>query len=119
MFADSYTLDYKGTDDLILTKRKESNYSSEYFGTVGSDDIVVTIKHTIPATRLGGEHSHMVRMDIVTYGIDNVIVARKSVWRVFASYLGQQNATDLTNASSALGELLSSPNMVKLLAGES
>lgn len=119
MYADSLTLNYAGTGDLVLTKRKESNYTSEYFGTIGLEDFTLHIKHTIPPSRLGGEHSHMVRMDIVTYDATNTVVAKSSVWRVFGSYLGQQNATRVTNADKAIVSFLTAPNMAKLLAGES
>lgn len=119
MFADTLTLDYKGTDDLVLVKRKESNYSSEYFGSVGLDDVVMTIKHTIPATRLGGEHSHMVRFDITRYDAANAIVARFSTWRVLASYLGQQDSVTLADIYDSSSEFLNPGNITKILNGES
>lgn len=119
MFADSLTLNYAGTGDLVLTKRREEGYSSEYFGTIGTTDFVMSIKHTIPRNRNGGEHSHLVRLDATTYDAENQIIARASSWRVFGSYVGQQVSTTVTNLDKAVGSFITAPNLQKLLLGES
>lgn len=118
MFADTLTLNYAGTGDLVLTKRKEQGYSSEYFGNIGSEDFILTIKHTVPQNR-AGEHSHLVRLDVITFDAQNVIIGKASTWRVFGSYLGQQVIAKVTNLDKAIGSLMTAPNLTKLLNGES
>lgn len=119
MFADTLTLNFAGTGDLVLTKRREDGYSSEYFGTIGLTDFIMLIKHTIPKSRTTGETSHLARLDMITYDAANVVIAKASVWRVFGTYLGQQNATTVTNLDKAVASFQTAPNLVKLLAGES
>lgn len=119
MFAETLTLNFAGTGDLVLTRRKEANLSSEYAGTIGTQDFVLVIKHTIPPNRLGGEHSHLVRLDVTTYDATNKIIGRASSWRVFGSYIGQQVTTTVTNLDKALGSLMTAGNLTRLLNGES
>lgn len=119
MFAETLTLNFAGTGDLVLTRRKEGNYSSEYSGTIGTQDFILTVKHTIPPNRQGGEHSHLVRLDVITYDASNVIIGRASAWRVFGSYIGQQVTATVTNLDKALTSLMTAGNMTKLLNGES
>lgn len=119
MFADSITVTFATTNDLVLTKRAESNYSSEYFGTIGLIDFKMSIKHTLPKDRLGGETSHMVRLDATEYNSDNEIIRTFSVWRPFATQKGRQDNTLITQLNNALGGVLSAGNVTKLLNGES
>lgn len=119
MFADTITTDYIGTGDLVLTKRKEDGYSSEYFGSIGLVDFKLSIKHTFPKDRTGGETSHMVRLDATEYDATNAIIRTWSVWRPFATNKGRQDTTMVTNLNKAVATFLTAPNLTKLLNGES
>lgn len=119
MFANTLTLNFVGTDDLVLTKRREDNMSSEYFGTIGAKDFVLHIKHTIPRTRNGGETSHLIRIDVTEYNNDNEVILRYSTWRVFTTQLGRQPTSDLTYLMGTVDEVLASTGISQLLNGES
>lgn len=118
MFSDTITLDFEGTDDLVLNKRKEGNYSSEYFGTVGDVDIIMSIKHTFPKSRGSGTESHLVRFDLTEYdSTTGLIVRQASTWRVMATNTGRQDSTQMGNLYDSLSEFLDSTNVGSLLNG--
>jgi hypothetical protein len=118
MFSDTITLDFEGTDDLVLRKRKEGNYSSEYFGTVGDVDILMSIKHTFPKTRGSGAESHLVRFDLTEYDSDTGLIVRQaSTWRVLATNSGRQDSTQMGNLYDSMSEFLDSTNVGSLLNG--
>lgn len=120
MFADTITTDFSGTGDLVLTRRKEDGYSSEYAGTIGLMDFVLSIKHTFPKDRTGTTPtSHMVRLDVTEYDATNTVVRMASVWRPFATNKGRQDTTQITNLNKAMAAFLTAPNLTKLLNGES
>jgi hypothetical protein len=119
MFADTLTCDYAGTGDLVLTKRKEDGYTSEYFGTISDRDFIATIKHTLPKSRVTGETSHMVRLDCIKYDAAGAIIEKSSSWRVFGTYLGRQDATNVANLNKTVGTIMTAGNLTKLLNGES
>lgn len=119
MFADTLTCNYAGTGDLVLTKRKEDGYTSEYFGTIADRDFIATIKHTLPKSRAAGETSHMLRLDCIKYDATGLIIEKSSSWRVFGTYQGRQDATNVSNLDKAVGTIMTAPNLTKLLNGES
>ncbi|DAD50691.1 coat protein [ssRNA phage SRR6960799_39] len=119
MFADSYSLNYAGTGDLVLTKRREDSFASEYQGTVGVRDFVMVIKHTVPKQRTSGEASHVVRLDCIEYDATNTVVAKSSTWRVLGTYQGRQDATHMSNMDKAVASFLTAGNLTKLLNNES
>lgn len=119
MFADSYSLNYAGTGDLVITRRGEEKFSSEYQGTVGLRDFVMAIKHTVPKQRAIGEASHVVRLDCLEYDATNLLIGKTSTWRVLGTYQGRQDATHMTNLDKALVSFLTAGNLTKLLNNES
>lgn len=120
MFADTITLDFKGTDDLVLSKRKEEGYSSEYFGSVDVYDIVMTVKHTFPASRVSGQTSHLIRMDVTEYDSEGAIYRTFSTWRVFSTFKGRQDSTTITDLDSSMSEFLATgSNLADLIQGVS
>jgi hypothetical protein len=120
MFADSITLDFKGTGDLVLLKRKEDGYSSEYAATVDVYDVTMTIKHTFPPSRVSGQTSHLVRMDVKEYDSTTGLQIRSfSTWRVIATTLGRQDNTTVTELYNSMSAFLDSTNLTSLITGSS
>jgi hypothetical protein len=116
MFANSITLDFKGTGDLILNRIDEGGLSSTFFGVVGVYDVTMTIKHTKPKSRVTTGASHLVRWDVKEYSSDGTTIVREmSDWRVYQTSAGQQDATTLTDISDAMTAFLDSTNLAALL----
>lgn len=106
MLANSYTLDFAGTDDLVLVRTNQDAGGSTYFFRGSSLDVTMNIKHTYPAARTSGEESHLVRMDVQSYDAEGVLIRTTSAWTVITTRGGAQDTTVASNIHKALTEFL-------------
>jgi hypothetical protein len=107
-----------GASTVTMTRVKEQDYSSIYYGEDGDDKVMMTIAHTIPASGGSGE-SHMVRLDIEHYDSEGVYLRKSSAWTVIKTFDGAQSTSDAKNTQQALDGFLTSAIADKVLARES
>lgn len=117
MLANSYTLDYTGTDDLVLKRTNQDAGGSTFFFRGSNYDVTMSVKHTYPAVRGSGEESHLVRFDVQQYDADGVLVRTSSVWTVFATRGGAQDTTVSANIFDSMTEFFGQVGMVDAILG--
>lgn len=117
MLANSFTLDYTGTDDLILKRTNQDAGGSTFFFRGSTYDVTMTIKHQYPAARSSGEESHLVRFDVQQYDGDGVHLRTTSVWTVLTTRGGAQDTTVSTNIFETMSEFFAQSGMLAAILG--
>lgn len=116
MFDNTYNLTFD-VDTVAMTRVREDNFGSVYFGEHGENKVTMTIKHTIPDRGQGGE-SHLIRLDYESYSA-GVYIGTSSIWTVMKSFDGTQRTTESLNTALALLGFTDSGVVSKLLGRQS
>lgn len=117
MLANSYTLDYTGTDDLVLKRTNQDAGGSTFFFRGSNYDVTMTVKHTYPAVRGSGEESHLVRFDVQQYDTDGILIKTSSVWTVIVTRGGAQDNTVSSDIFGSLMEFMGLSGMLDAILG--
>lgn len=110
MLDSELTFDYDGSS-LTVKRINQDNYSSEYFGEVGTQKIKLTINHTIPG-RGGAGESHLVRFDVEHYDATGIFVRQSSAWTVIKTFDSVQDTAASTAAYDGLAAFMATSGVV-------
>jgi len=116
MIGDTFPLTYKTVAKTLL-KINQDNYSATYFLAEALIEFKVTISHTIPKKGGTGE-SHLVRLDIIEYDADGVVLSERATWTVIKTFFGRQHVDTDGTADAILG-WMTPANVDKIVARES
>jgi len=118
MLDNSYSITYDAAT-VTMTKVKEGDYSSTYFGTNANDKLTLEVKHTIPA-RGGSNESHLVRLDVEHYDGSGVYLRSSSAWSVIKTLDAPQVDSSVDFTTEALhGFIGSGTVLAQIIARES
>lgn len=118
MLGSTITLAVNAVNKVLVRVNDSEPYQSSYFLEDGDHDITLTIKHQIPSLRAAGKESHLVRLDVVSYDAEGVVIRKQSTWTVLETALGRQDSTNLGYYFAALATWAST-NKALILARDS
>lgn len=119
MLPNTITVSYGASDNLVLSKIREGNFSSEFSGIVNTslEKVRLFINHTLPDRGKSGE-SHLVKLTVENLDAEGKYVSTTQSHTVFKTLDGLQNLAVSTLAQEVMTEVVT--NVIDaVLNGES
>lgn len=120
MLGTTITITVNSVAKVLARVSDPEPYSATYFLADSSTrDYELSIKHTIPKVRGASKESHLVRLDVVDYDADGVVIRKQSYWTVSEVSIGRQDTTQLGYYAASVMAYLTPTNLGFILNRDS